>query len=327
MSPTSSRISDLLCAALIAVATAGCASTVTVPLGAESVEIDGIPFFGQTGYWCGPNALATVLARAGVNVSPNVVAETTYLPGRRGSLQVEMAAAPREFGRLAVLLEPDIRALKAELERGYPVAVLQNLGVAWAPVWHYAVVVGYEPAPERFVLRSGDEPRRVMTRRAFEKAWRRADRWAIVVLAPGELPAADDATRYATAVAGLEHAGRHDAALIGYEAGLARWPGHRPLMLGVANTHYSASQFAEAVAGYRALLSRHPGYLPAVNNLAQTLLALDCADAADSIAASVDPTGGEFDAVLRRTRAQIALHSGGGCRLSAAGAATEVTAG
>jgi hypothetical protein len=31
-----------------------------------------------------------------------------------------------------------------EVAAGNPVLVLQNLSFAWAPVWHYAVVMGYD---------------------------------------------------------------------------------------------------------------------------------------------------------------------------------------
>jgi hypothetical protein len=54
-----------------------------------------------------------------------------------------MIGAARRHGRLAYLITgPD--SMFEEVAAGHPVIVLQNLGLSWYPVWHYAVVVGYD---------------------------------------------------------------------------------------------------------------------------------------------------------------------------------------
>src|SRR5690606_37665875 len=123
------------------------------------VELEDTPFFPQEKYQCGPAALATVLASSGVDVRPEVLTPRVYVPERGGSLQPEMLAASRDFGRLPYVIEPNLPSLLAEVAAGRPVLVLQNLGVRFAPAWHYAVVVGFSPETGEIVLRSGTQRR------------------------------------------------------------------------------------------------------------------------------------------------------------------------
>ncbi|HKB52378.1 MAG TPA: hypothetical protein VKD22_00145, partial [Ramlibacter sp.] len=94
--------------ALIVATLAGCAQLVpqTIALRTgwpkgvpQTVELRNVPFFPQKEYECGPAALATVLASSGVAVTPDPLVKDVYLPARRGSLQLEMLAAARRYGR------------------------------------------------------------------------------------------------------------------------------------------------------------------------------------------------------------------------------------
>src|SRR5690606_16550407 len=105
-------------------------------------------------------ALATILAHEGLPVDAEALAPAVYVEGLRGSLQAELLAATRRHGFVPYRLEPDPLALFAEVESGKPVLVMQNLGLPRFPVWHYAVVVGFDPEQERVLLRSGTERRR-----------------------------------------------------------------------------------------------------------------------------------------------------------------------
>jgi tetratricopeptide (TPR) repeat protein len=213
-------------------------------------------------------------------VTPQALVDQVWIPARRGALQPEMLAAARRHDRLPWLLEPDLRSLAAELDAGRPVVVLQNLGVGFLPVWHYAVVVGLDPTEGVVVLRSGERPRARMSIADFLETWERAGRWAFVTLRPGELPAMPDRTRYLEAVAALEGAGRAESARAAHAAGLERWPDERLFALGLGNTAYALGELAGAEAAFRRALAIAPHDVAAINNLAHVEAERGCTSSA-----------------------------------------------
>ena len=150
--------------------------------------------------------------------------------------------------------------------------VLQNLGRSYLPAWHYAVVVGYDPQKDVFLLRSGTTRRLSMSRRRFESTWQGGERWGFVVLAPEQLPQGLDKTAYLESAAGLESIGRFGSALVAFESALTVWPAATFAMLGRANNLYRMQRFTEAEAAYRALLEADPQHQIAAHNLVTLLL-------------------------------------------------------
>lgn len=244
------------------------------------VELADVPFFPQDAFQCGPAALATVLNHAGAPVTPEALVPKVYLPERRGSLQAELMAATRSHERLPYILEPTTQDLLAQVAAGRPVLVLQNLGLDALPAWHFAVVAGYDAERNTLLLRSGTRERLEMDLRRFDRTWARAQRWAMVALMPGELPANADVERYMTAAAGLEATGRLEAAAEAYRAAQARWPRSAWPWLGLANVDYAGGRFVAAEVGYEAALERDPLNIVARNNLADLLATRGCIEAA-----------------------------------------------
>jgi len=237
----------------------------------QPVELDQVPFFPQEEYQCGPAALATVLVWSGVAVTPAQVAPQVYLPERQGSLQLELLAAARRRGRLPYLLQPQLESLAAEVASGNPVLVLQNLGLSFAPTWHYAVVVGFDLSTGDIVLRSGREPRRIVALETFEHTWRRGDYWAVVVLPPDRLPFTAEELPYLQSVTALERMDMHEVTAQAYATALRRWPRSLPALMGLGNTRYALGDLAGAEEAFRHAAQFHPQSAAAHNNLAQTL--------------------------------------------------------
>ena len=236
-----------------------------------STELDGTPFYPQELYQCGPAALTTTLVASGVDAKVDDIVEKVFLPGRKGSLQIELVAAARQYDRLPYVIDGALAAVQAELEAGRPVLVLQNLGIAAAPRWHYAVVVGIDPERREVVLRSGTEPRRVTPLMTFLRTWRRGDYWGLVLLRPDELPAVVDRARYLSTITSLEDTGRHVAAAEAWGTAAARWPTDRVALFGLANAEFGRGNLQAAEAAYRRLLDIDDGHVAARNNLAWTL--------------------------------------------------------
>jgi tetratricopeptide (TPR) repeat protein len=302
-------------AALVALlALAGCAlnepqfSHPTAGTYTGQIELAGVPFFPQDEYQCGPAALATVLSYSGRPATPESLAPRMYLPERRGILQVELVAAARSENRIAYVLPPTLEALLAELRADRPVVVLQNLGIESVPIWHFAVVVGYLPKDETFVLRSGTDRRKTLKAAEFARSWALGRQWAMVVLKPGELPAGDDAPRYLKSVADVEAVRGAVGLAPAYSAALDRWPGNRIARFGLANALDADGRLGDAQREYEALLALDPDDLASLNNLADLLRRSGCRTRAlatiDRTFAASSPTHA-LRPVLERTRSEI----------------------
>jgi hypothetical protein len=249
----------------------GCAGSAPLMSGIEPIELDDVPFFPQTEYQCGPAALATILAHEDLAVDAEDMVGAVYVEGLQGSLQAELLGATRRNGLIPYVLEPQPSALFAELAAGRPVLILQNLGLTRVPVWHYAVVVGFDLARDEMVLRSGLERRHVVPLAVFERTWRRGDYWAVVVMPPDRLPHTAQETPYLQAVIGLERLRRWEEASRAYRAAAARWPESLGAQLGIGNSRYALKDIAGAEQAYRAATTTHPNSGIAFNNLAQAL--------------------------------------------------------
>ena len=234
----------------------------------QQAMLQSVPFFPQEDYQCGPAALAMVLRSAGLTVTPEQLVDQVYVPGRQGSLQTELLVAARRQGLPAYALQPSVAAILREVAAGHPVLVFQNLGLSALPVWHYAVVVGYDRARNQLLLHSGRTERLEMSLFTFERTWARGDHWAMVALAVSQLPVTAQADGYAQAIAALERL--HAApARTAYAAALRQWPSHRVMLLGAGNTAYAMGDLVAAGAAYARAVQAHPDFADAWNNLAQ----------------------------------------------------------
>jgi len=246
----------------------------------RTVALDDTPFFPQTRYQCGPAALATVLQAHGLDATPEALSPLVYLPGRKGSLQVEMIAAARQHGALPYVLDPSFAALLGEVAAGNPVLVLQNLGLSLLPAWHYAVVTGYDLDRKMLTLRSGKLKQRHTSFAVFRRTWRRASSWALVVMPPGRIPATATVTAYLKAALALEEAGLTTQATEAYRAATRRWPGQAGVWLMRGNLAYAAQRMGEAVEALLQATKLAPTDIRAWNNLAYALRAQGCAEQA-----------------------------------------------
>jgi tetratricopeptide (TPR) repeat protein len=273
-----------------------------------SVELAAVPFFPQTRYQCGPAALATVLSFSGVAAEVEALAEQVYVPGRKGSFQFELKAAARRLGRIPYELDGGLESLTAEVAAGRPVLVLQNLGLGWLPTWHYAVVVGFEPESRRVILRSGRQERRLENSERFLRRWSLAERWAMVVLFPGEVPQTGSPERYLQALVDSAAALPRDDRIRSLEAGLMVWPNDPDLNFAGGNLAREAGSLEKAETYYRRTLAAAPRHLGALNNYADLLFAQGCYAAARTQiekALAAAPSESPLRPLLERTRMEI----------------------
>lgn len=238
------------------------------------VELTEVPFFPQQEYHCGPASLAAVVNYRGGDSDPDQIAEMIYVPGLKGSLQVEIVAAARRFDLLPVKLEGRLETLMRELAAGNPVFVLQNLAIDMLPVWHYEILIGYDIERREMILRSGTDRRVTRSFATFEKTWHRAGYWALALVTPDSVPVTASAGAYLDAAIGMEEVGRAASANSAYAAAAERWPDNLLAHSGFANTAYALGRFSSAEQAYRVALGLAPDNAALWNNLAYALARL-----------------------------------------------------
>lgn len=277
----------------------------------EGLVLEDTPYFPQQNYQCGPASLAMLLSASGVKTHPDALAPHTFLPGRRGSLQLELIAASRGHKRIPYVIDPEISSLIAELHAGRPVLVLQNLGLNILPAYHYAVVIGVLP-PDDIILRSGDNKRLVMDIERFLVTWERSASWGMVVLRPGELPANPDPVRYLSAVSAYELRGNLLEANKAYLAARNTWPKNQTALFALANNYLLQAQYPEAEAAFRKLIKNNPDHIAAINNLAEILLRQQCYSEASAVVKQAimvaDRTHSPLKKTVLQTHREITQH-------------------
>lgn len=261
---------------IAALALTGCAapSLDLTPAGDAPTKaiVAGVPIIKQADFYCGPAALAMTLQWTGQDVSQDQIAALAFTPEASGTFQQDMISAVRRRGALAVPLS-GFANLTAELAAGHPVIVFQNLGESLLPIWHYGVVTGYDLERKTVTLHSGQLSRTVMTLEKFERTWAGGDGWALLVLAPGNLPASASERTVLDASAGLERAGQSTAAVAAYRAGATRWPQNWLWQFGLGNALYATGDSEAARQAFqRAVLLD-----PSAPEPRQNLAALDAA--------------------------------------------------
>jgi len=267
----------------------------------QRVELTQVPFHAQSDFLCGPASLAMVFNAAGVKADVDSVTPLVYLPGREGSLQAEMLGATRRSGLVAYTLAPKLEDLLREVAAGTPVVVLLNLAFSFLPVWHYAVVVGYDLDTREVIVRSARKPRDTWSFGFLEYFWRESDYWGMVALPPGRVAATAREADFAAAVAALEQAGRVTEARAAYLGLLARWPDNLVGLIGLGNVEYALKDLAAAERAFRRASEAHQKSAVAFNNLAHVLAILGRLADAESAARTAVALGGPSLPEARRT--------------------------
>ena len=211
-----------------------------------------------------------------------------------------MVSAVRRNGRVAYVFT-GWSDLFVELAAGHPVIILQNLGLSWYPVWHYAVVVGYD-LPEKYViLRSGNIRRKHMSISVFEKTWARGKYWGLLILQPNQVPATVKEDLFLKALLGLEEARQFQAAIEGYHTALTQWPKNLTALIGIGNCYYALKELENAEKAFRKATRYHPTSGPAFNNLAQIFFEQGRKPEALAAAKKAVSLGGPMSSVYQKT--------------------------
>jgi len=286
----------------------GCVIPTHVPISEGAPRqhrILGVPFFSQVRSQCGPAALAMALSYAGTWTEPDAISEQVFTEARGGSFQFDVVGAARRRAHVPFPIQ-DWDHLLDEVVADRPVVVLQNLGLFWYPVWHFAVLIGFDLDASSVTLHSGRERARTIALATFARTWRRGSNWGRVILPPGELPTRISVEAALDAIQSFERTEQWEAAARSYIAVTERWPGSAPAQFALGNALYRAGDSRSSAAAFEAALRIEPSFMPALNNLAHVLAESgEKARALELLEVHRDRPGPWRDSILR-TLEQIA---------------------
>jgi ABC-type bacteriocin/lantibiotic exporter with double-glycine peptidase domain len=163
----------------------GCAQTFTPDLAQrlddQPLYVEGVPFYPQKKYQCGPASLAAVLNYWGRNDSPEQIAQAIYLPRLKGSLGLDLWRYARDQGFDARMREGSLEDLQVHLARKQPVIAFLNLGFTFFPIGHFLVVVGLDPEQQAVIAYSGTEKDKRIPYKKFLSDWKKTHYWSLVI--------------------------------------------------------------------------------------------------------------------------------------------------
>ena len=246
--------------------------------------IKNVPFYPQAKFFCGPTTLSEALNFYGHSTTPESIAPSLFIPGREGSLQLEMISAARTYGLLAYSTQSDFETLFALIDNDVPVIVFQNVATSWFPMWHYALVIGYDQTEQKIILHTGETKAHEMSYELFERVWQRGNYWMLALLKSEQTHKYLDPFIYTQAAHDMLKIGLNETALAHLITATEVWP-KQWLSYFLLGNHFlnisdeAASWFSE---GYK-YASDIPEYL---NNYGYALVQEGCISAAKELITS-----------------------------------------
>lgn len=171
-----SALAGGLLAAMMLSALWGCA-TVPPPSGTPGVRIEGVPFFPQDEYQCGPASLAAVMNYWGIAVAPPEISREIFSRTARGTLTIDMVLFAEKKGLTARQYRGNWDDLKKKVADGHPLIVLVDGGFSLYQANHYVVVTGFDDGT--VIVNSGDADRGRVETGVFLRQWERAGFWTL----------------------------------------------------------------------------------------------------------------------------------------------------
>ncbi len=154
-----------------------CATTPRIPQANTARIIEGVPFYPQEAYQCGPASLAGVLNFYGLNILPAEIAAEIFSKQARGTLDMDMVFYAQKKGLIATQYSGSWEDLQRNVDSNHPLIVLVDEGFWVYQKDHFMVVVGYD---ERgLIVNSGKERHTFISRDHVLRAWERTKYWTL----------------------------------------------------------------------------------------------------------------------------------------------------
>src|SRR3989304_9173070 len=150
-----------------------------------SFYIEGVPFFPQEEFQCGPSVLASVLNFRGNRIVPDEIARALYLPKIQGTLKMDMVSFLRRYTgkgeRVVLETQGDLEGVKKAIAGGSPGVAFVDLGVWSIRKGHYMLIIGYDDERGGIIAYSGIERDKFISYHRFLKMWERGGYWTVLI--------------------------------------------------------------------------------------------------------------------------------------------------
>jgi ABC-type bacteriocin/lantibiotic exporter with double-glycine peptidase domain len=144
--------------------------------------IEGVPFFPQEEFQCGPASLAGVLNYYGLRITPPEIAAEVFSRSARGTLDMDMVFYAQRKGMKAEQYAGSFEDLQGSIDSRRPLIVLIDQGFWVYQNHHFMVVVGYDQGG--IVVNSGREKNKFISRDSFLKTWEKTKFWTLRITPP-----------------------------------------------------------------------------------------------------------------------------------------------
>jgi len=233
------------------------------------------------------------------------MAELSFTPKLKGTLQPQMKATARHYGLIPYEIKKSLKSVLNEISNDTPVLVLFNLGLQLYPVWHYSVVTGFDKMGQKIFISAPKGDETWMTFDEFDTFFERGGSWAVVMLKPPSLPVSADETEVIKAILDMYDIGAKELA----KQAAISYKSNNPLsFLGVvtlANICFLEADFENASFLYKQALELKPQDPVVLNNLAGSLLGQNKPLEARKYAVEALNIGGVFAEQYKNTLDEI----------------------
>lgn len=155
----------------------------------KAVLIDGVPFFPQSRYQCGPASLAAVLNFYGDLIRPETISNEIYRQDIRGTVSLDLVLFARQHGFDARWFQGELRSIKTAIDKGKPIIVMVDKGIGFIRAYHFMVVIGY--GEEVIIVNSGKSMAKQILWKTFSTEWKKTQNWMMLVT-PKSMSLEDD---------------------------------------------------------------------------------------------------------------------------------------
>lgn len=138
-----------------------------------------VPFVRQKPHFCGPAALASVMAFFGDAIGQDEIARAVYSPSLKGALVTDLENYARGRGYKTELRQGSLDDVRRHIAARRPVILLVDRGLWFASRPHYLVVFGR--SGDSFIAHTGDHAGVAFSPAELRSLWDKAGNVLLVV--------------------------------------------------------------------------------------------------------------------------------------------------